>query len=252
MNSTGGPQGVGRQQGAWGLYEGVIAGRIASGYGRAIWADGSSFVGTFKNGGLVSGVFVAANGTSIPIASSEYQPIPKIPPFLSKTEYELIALFNSAPTALPANYAAIYKRLGPFTLEKYINTGVITLNEALKINSIKPTGSYKGQTDAAGAASEGLGRQFSTATGFYEGEFKDNARNGYGRLIAPNGDTYIGNFIGGKYFGFGTLQKAGASNNSPKGQTGYFVDGTYIGNDAAAKLKFELVKIFQSPLTVQN
>jgi len=164
----------------------------------------------------------------------------------------LIALFNSAPTALPANYAAIYKRLGPFTLEKYINTGVITLNEALKINSIKPTGSYKGQTDAAGAASEGLGRQFSTATGFYEGEFKDNARNGYGRLIAPNGDTYIGNFIGGKYFGFGTLQKAGASNNSPKGQTGYFVDGTYIGNDAAAKLKFELVKIFQSPLTVQN
>tara|TARA_B110000285_G_C14789521_1_gene452353 strand:- start:263 stop:607 length:345 start_codon:yes stop_codon:yes gene_type:complete len=114
-------------------------------------------------------------------------------------------LFNSVPTALPAPYASIYKRLGPFALEKYINTGVITLMQALKINTLQPAGSYKGQTNAAGTAPEGLGRQFSTTTGFYEGEFKDNARNGYGRLISPNGDTYIGNFIGGKYFGFGTL-----------------------------------------------
>lgn len=155
-------------------------------------------------------------------------------------------MFKSAPTALPANYASIYKRLGPFALEKYVKTGVISLNEALTINSLQPAGSYKGQTNAAGSAPAGLGRQFSAATGFYEGEFKDNARNGYGRLIAPNGDTFIGNFIGGKYFGFGTLQKAGASG---KGQTGYFADGTYIGDDAAAKLKFELLKIFQSPLT---
>lgn len=160
-------------------------------------------------------------------------------------------MFNSAPTALPANYATIYKRLGPFALEKHINTGMITLLPALKINSLQPAGSYKGQTNAAGTAPAGLGRQFSATTGFYEGEFKDNARNGFGRLIAPNGDTYIGNFIGGKYFGLGTLQKAGASTGS-KGQTGYFVDGTYIGDDAAAKLKFELIKIFQSPLTVQD
>jgi hypothetical protein len=68
----------------------VVAGRIANGYGRAIWADGSSFVGTFKNGALVSGVFVAANGTSIPIASAKYKPVPAVPPFMSKTEYELI------------------------------------------------------------------------------------------------------------------------------------------------------------------
>ena len=122
--------------------------------------------------------------------------------------------------------------------------------QALKINTLQPAGSYKGQTNAAGTAPEGLGRQFSTATGFYEGEFKDNARNGYGRLISPNGDTYIGNFISGKYFGFGTLQKQGASNG--KGQTGYFADGTYLGNDAAANLKFELLKIFQSPLTIQD
>jgi len=158
MTGAGGPAGVGRQQGAWGLYEGVNAGRIANGYGRAIWADGSSFVGTFKNGALVTGVFVAANGTSIPIASAKYQPIPKIPPFMSKTEYELIQLFNSAPTALPANYTTIYKRLGPFALEKHINTGVITLLPALKINSLQPAGSYKGQTNAAGTAPAGLGR----------------------------------------------------------------------------------------------
>lgn len=152
---------------------------------------------------------------------------------------------------MPATVAPIYKRLGPFALEKYINAGKITDLQPLKINSLQPTGSYKGQTNAAATAPEGLGRQVSTATGLYEGEFKDSVWNGFGRLIDPKGNTYIGNFIGGKYFGLGTLTKAGASNGS-KGQTGYFVDGTYIGDDAAAKLKFELIKIFQAPLTVQD
>jgi hypothetical protein len=47
------------------------------------------------------------------------------------------------------------------------------------------------------------------------------------------------------------LQKQGSASNG-KGQTGYFVDGTYIGSGAAAKLEFELMKIFQSPLTIQD
>lgn len=82
---------------------------------------------------------------------------------------------------------------------------MVTLNAGLKVSSLQPTGSYKGQTNAAGTAAEGLGRQFSAASGFYEGELKDNVRDGYGRLIAPNGDTYAGQFSGGKYFGYGTL-----------------------------------------------
>ena len=101
-------------------------------------------------------------------------------------------MFNSVPTALPAPYASIYKRLGPFALEKYINTGVITLMQALKINTLQPAGSYKGQTNAAGTAPEGLGRQFSTTTGFYEGEFKNDKSNGYGIFTCVDTTVYEG------------------------------------------------------------
>ena len=73
----------------------------------------------------------------------KYEKVPIIPKFLSAIEYELIKLFNSMPS-IPAKYMKIYMKLGKFPLEKFINTNIITLQEDLKINELKPTGSYKG------------------------------------------------------------------------------------------------------------
>jgi hypothetical protein len=52
--------------------------------------------------------------------------------------------------------------------------------------------------------SQGIGQQFGT-WGIYEGEFEEGKITGYGRIIMPNQDVYVGKLVDGAYQGLGTL-----------------------------------------------
>lgn len=58
--------GVGRQQASWGIYEGSVNRGSSDQYGRAIWPNGDSYIGLFKNGKMNGkGNYTMKNGTSI-------------------------------------------------------------------------------------------------------------------------------------------------------------------------------------------
>jgi len=58
--------------------------------------------------------------------------------------------------------------------------------------------------------SEGIGQQYGT-WGIYEGEFKEGKITGYGRIIMPNQNVYVGNCLDGAFNGIGTLTVKGGA-----------------------------------------
>ena len=59
-----------------------------------------------------------------------------------------------------------------------------------------------GQLGANGKVT-GVGKEINHI--IYEGQFKDDIYNGYGRFIYSNGNYYIGNWLDGKRSGWGRL-----------------------------------------------
>lgn len=49
----------------------------------------------------------------------------------------------------------------------------------------------------------GVGKEINHI--IYEGQFRDDIYNGFGRFIYSNGNYYIGNWLDGKRSGFGKL-----------------------------------------------
>ena len=49
----------------------------------------------------------------------------------------------------------------------------------------------------------GVGKEINHI--IYEGQFKDDIYNGFGRFIYSNGNYYIGNWLDGKRSGYGKL-----------------------------------------------
>jgi hypothetical protein len=99
-------------------------------------------------------------------------------------------------------------RLGPFNLQKKVDTYAITLDERVPIkkamgyncqpNIIEPCKpyQYQGQYDEFGKKC-GFGRWTYNGNNIYEGMWKDDVQSGYGRFIYQNGGYYEGEYKNG-------------------------------------------------------
>ena len=55
---------------------------------------------------------------------------------------------------------------------------------------------------------EGQGRLIFVSGDYYEGEFKENKRNGRGKYVFANGNCYEGKFRNDKFHGKGKMYRA--------------------------------------------
>ena len=61
-------------------------------------------------------------------------------------------------------------------------------------------------------------------TNIQEGHFQNNKLNGFGRVIYPNGDYYVGTFLNHQYNGTGKFVNANGDTIN-----GQWANGEYIG-----------------------
>ena len=62
---------------------------------------------------------------------------------------------------------------------------------------------YIGQLKKGTEIADGIGIEVWNNGNIYEGYFKDDKKNGYGRYIYPSGEYYIGDFKDGLFHGMG-------------------------------------------------
>ena len=102
-------------------------------------------------------------------------------------------------------------------------SGKIKVNPNLKVTTIQSSeyvynGQVKSVTDTTRRrlvatsgqhlVSQGIGQQYGT-WGIYEGEFTEGKITGYGRIIMPNQNVYVGEVSDGTFDGNGTLTVKG-------------------------------------------
>jgi len=64
---------------------------------------------------------------------------------------------------------------------------------------------FKASAQCTGDCENGYGTYLYKDGGFYKGMWFEGKRHGLGKLIEPNGNIYIGNFLDNKYNGRGTI-----------------------------------------------
>ena len=91
-----------------------------------------------------------------------------------------------------------------FELENLIATNKIKVQNFKIVDNFKTAGgTYSGQINSDGDR-HGIGRMLPfTQTFVYEGEHKNGERTGFGRLVANDGETYIGYWKDGLKHGQG-------------------------------------------------
>ncbi len=119
--------------------------------------------------------------------------------------------------------------------------GTMLYANGLKITGIWEEGEYTGNTRSpewaregciSGDCAEGKGVYvFKNREARYEGTFFNNLPHGRGTCKYANGDIYKGEWVAGKFSGFGSLVRFGGTEIK-----GYWKDGNYLGKVDQEKL----------------
>jgi hypothetical protein len=95
-----------------------------------------------------------------------------------------------------------WNELGPLKLEDIVSNSKEPIDQTLTFGQSKFNKYIIGQLGGNGKVT-GVGKEINHI--IYEGQFKDDIYNGFGRFIYSNGNYYIGNWLDGKRSGFGKL-----------------------------------------------
>jgi len=95
-----------------------------------------------------------------------------------------------------------WNELGPLRLEDIIKNSKESIDQTKTFGQSQFNKYIIGQLGPNGKVT-GVGKEINHI--IYEGQFKDDVYNGYGRFIYSNGNYYIGNWLDGKRSGFGKL-----------------------------------------------
>jgi len=95
-----------------------------------------------------------------------------------------------------------WNELGPLRLEDIVANSQEPIDQTLKFGQSQYNKYIIGQLGRNGKVT-GVGKEINHI--IYEGQFKDDIYNGYGRFIYSNGNYYIGNWLDGKRSGYGKL-----------------------------------------------
>lgn len=88
-----------------------------------------------------------------------------------------------------------WNELGPLRLEDIVANSATPIDQERKFGQSRYNKYIFGQLDHNGKVS-GVGKEINHI--IYEGQFKDDVYNGFGRFIYSNGNYYIGNWVDGK------------------------------------------------------
>ena len=121
---------------------------------------------------------------------------------MSENLFKLTQIFALSPDGkdLSKEVLAKWKNLGAFNLTEPISSGKLIVDELINaepIENINASTTFEGQKQE----NSYVGRMINT--GLYEGMFKDNEINGFGRVIFQNQDYYIGMMVNGEPDGVG-------------------------------------------------
>ena len=123
-----------------------------------------------------------------------------------------------------------WQKSKPLNINNLETSGKVTVNKNLKVTQLHSSDYvYNGQVIkvpnsarrqlAAGTGShlvsQGIGQQYGT-WGIYEGEFDKGQITGYGRIIMPNENVYVGMVVNGSFDGNGTLTLKDGTKKSGK------------------------------------
>ena len=95
-----------------------------------------------------------------------------------------------------------WNELGPLKLEDIVANSNEPIDQTMAFGQSKYNQYIIGQLGGNGKVS-GVGKEINHI--IYEGQFKDDVYNGFGRFIYSNGNYYIGNWLDGKRSGQGKL-----------------------------------------------
>jgi len=95
-----------------------------------------------------------------------------------------------------------WNELGPLKLEDIVSNSKEPIDQTLTFGQSKYNKYIIGQLGPNGKVT-GVGKEINHI--IYEGQFRDDIYNGFGRFIYSNGNYYIGNWLDGKRSGFGKL-----------------------------------------------
>ena len=95
-----------------------------------------------------------------------------------------------------------WNELGPLRLEDIMRNSKEPIDQSRQFGQSHFNKYILGQLGGNGKVT-GVGKEINHI--IYEGQFKDDVYNGFGRFIYSNGNYYIGNWLDGKRSGYGKL-----------------------------------------------
>lgn len=95
-----------------------------------------------------------------------------------------------------------WNELGPLKLEDIVANSNEPIDQTMSFGQSKYNQYIIGQLGPNGKVS-GVGKEINHI--IYEGQFRDDVYNGFGRFIYSNGNYYIGSWLDGKRSGQGKL-----------------------------------------------
>ena len=95
-----------------------------------------------------------------------------------------------------------WNELGPLRLEDIVKNSKETIDQNRQFGQSAYNKYIIGQIGPNGKVT-GVGKEINHI--IYEGQFRDDVYNGFGRFIYSNGNYYIGNWLDGKRSGYGKL-----------------------------------------------
>ena len=95
-----------------------------------------------------------------------------------------------------------WNELGPLRLEDIMRNSKEPIDQSRQFGQSHFNKYILGQLGSNGKVT-GVGKEINHI--IYEGQFKEDVYNGFGRFIYSNGNYYIGNWLDGKRSGYGKL-----------------------------------------------